>query len=156
MSQSFLALPAEMRIQVYRSVIQAASQYHIKAFTHIRLLCRQIKEEFDYEYIRWFKARWTRALALALLPPSHHSFRTPQIFQDCQTLHIDLDFIGATRPWALDKLGPFVETIIFHVTTPLASSQLINSAQDLALVRLRSEHRRKRISKTGVWEPGRS
>ena len=67
-SVTFLSLPAELRIKVYKTVTRAVSESHITAFANIRHSARQIKHEFDQEYIESTTERYKNLLARIFQP----------------------------------------------------------------------------------------
>jgi hypothetical protein len=131
MPTPFLSLPAEIRVKIYRHV---ASTQHIsrlerpRAIVDFRLTCRQIKQEFDFEYLRTAHIYLENVLKCVLVPHIQYRLVEASSFTDRQYLDLVIPLAifkericrpGDTVSYLLHVLlSPFIRTIRYRVTGP--------------------------------------
>ena len=125
---TFLSLPAELRIKVYKAVITAVSESHITAFANIRFSSRQIKHEFDHEYIEATTERYKSLLARIFQPMRvRYICLKSTSFRQCLVIHLGWNSRCTDNLAALHELNPFVHTIHLHYigSKPVTSLSLM-------------------------------
>jgi hypothetical protein len=129
MPTPFMSLPAEIRVEIYKHVASTrriSSLQRPHAIVDFRLTCRQIKREFDIEYLRAANLYLEKVLKCVLAPHIPYRLVEARSFTDRRYLDVVIPLTifdericrsGNIASYLLHVLlSPFVCTIRYHVT----------------------------------------
>ncbi|KAF2651105.1 hypothetical protein K491DRAFT_696709 [Lophiostoma macrostomum CBS 122681] len=112
---SLLALPSELRLQIYKYLVPTRSGDC--SADSIRPFCRLIKTEFDHEVLKDV-AEYHR-----LLSTTHIALKPAETYQDTKELHLSVT--GETclmepsySEYLLNSLPPHIHTVVFNTVEP--------------------------------------
>ncbi|KAF2865706.1 hypothetical protein BDV95DRAFT_612288 [Massariosphaeria phaeospora] len=94
--RSFLSLPAELRTTIYKALLlpgQNHSSTSPSAYSNLRLTCRQIKAEFDHEFVAnlpQYTAEIREIITDTLGPDAPITISPMSNFANARTLHVNL------------------------------------------------------------------
>lgn len=127
-SSCFMDAPAEIRIEIYKALVQPVRcSVALTAFHSLRLTNRQIKHELDFEYVRYSVAQMTTAINDLQQPLGYSSS-----VQDGIPRH---EFWSTTRPMLTMNPVPkmYSEIRNLHLTTLVSDYHIqLNDTGDQA------------------------
>ncbi|KAF1363700.1 hypothetical protein EJ07DRAFT_152479 [Lizonia empirigonia] len=127
-SSCFMDVPAEIRIEIYKALVQPVRcSVALTAFHSLRLTSRQIKHELDFEYVRYSVAQMTTAINYLKQPLGYSSS-----VQDGIPRH---EFWSTTRPMLTMNPVPkmYSEIRNLHLTTLVSDYHMqLNDTGDQA------------------------